>query len=104
MTDMTTLVVDCLYEDLEDPEKKTTQYSWLIRTYDPDSVIRMIARLVQVGLEYQTRILYDTPMMCTQCHKWSTQTDYAIDQNDKQAKCPQCNHWVYIEECNTEEV
>jgi hypothetical protein len=104
MTDMRTMVVDYLHEDLQDPNKKKTQFSWLIRTYDSGTVAAMLARMGEEGIEYQLRLLSDTAMQCTQCNKWSEQQEYALDDNDKQAKCPLCNHWVYIEECNIEEI
>jgi hypothetical protein len=104
MTDMSTMVVDYLHEDLQDPNKKKTQYSWLIRTYDAGAVGVMLECMAQEGIVYQLRALYDKPMLCTQCHRWSAQQDYALDDNDQQAKCPLCNHWVYIEECDVEEI
>ena len=106
MTDMSTMVVDYLHEDLNDPNKKKTQYSWLIRTYDAGTVRSMIACITQehsAGVD-AIRYVRDTPMLCTECERWSEQQEYALDENEKQAKCPLCHLWVYIEECDTEEV
>lgn len=105
MSDYVALVVDWLEEDPE--TKKSQWYSWIIRTYDPDEIKGMLAKLVGEECQLFTRNIHDfqhPAMRCSSCDRWDAQQNFTIDDNGVQAKCPQCGHWIYVEEADIGEI
>jgi len=93
--------------DVHWPTPKTMG-SGLIRTYDPEVVIAILNDLVEfanTSTDPQPTVIHrylgHSPFMaCTHCNRWDSRQEYTLDENDKQAKCPHCHTWVFIEDCD----
>jgi len=107
MTDYRALVVDMKFHRSKDEQWSST----LIRTYDPDAILGILRDVIAHNAQSQdpqptmvARYITDLPMRCTNCNRWEEQQEYALDKNDTQAKCPHCDTWVFIEECEIGEI
>ncbi len=107
MTDYRTLVIDMKFHTGKFEEWSST----LIHTYDPDSILSLLRDLITHNAKSRdpqptmiSRYITDTPMRCTNCNRWEEQQEYTLDKNEKQAKCPHCDTWVFIEDCEVEEL